>query len=246
MSKKNAQLSKAERAAAVRREHERRERSRQMLVVGGVVLAIIAIVVVGYLVQSSRDTTGEAADAPAGGTETYGVTIGPDDAPVKVVVYEDFLCPVCGIFEGETRDRLQQLADDGDVQVEYRPFNLLSQLGDYSLRATNAFAAVLDAAGPEVAMDFHDRLFAAQPPESGPFPDDNELVALAVDAGAEEAEVTDAINKLSFEQWVVNADDQASKAGVVGTPTVVVNDEVVEGADLGAVIDSMFERIEAA
>ncbi len=166
--------------------------------------------------------------------------------PVKVVVYEDFLCPVCGIFEGETRDRLQQLADDGDVQVEYRPFNLLSQLGDYSLRATNAFAAVLDAAGPEVAMEFHDRLFAAQPPESGPFPEDSELVALAVDAGADEAEVADAIHKLSFEQWVVNANDQASKAGVVGTPTVVVDDEVVEGADLGAVIDSMFERIEAA
>jgi hypothetical protein len=95
----------------------------------------------------------------------------------------------------------------GDVYVEYRPFELLSQFGDYSLRATNAFAVVLDTAGPEVAKEFHDRLYAEQPSEQGPFPDDEWLVELAVESGAEESEeseVAGPIQDMAFEEMTEN------------------------------------------
>ena len=48
-------------------------------------------------------------------------------APVKVVVYEDFLCPFCRQLETSTRDFLHQDAAKGKVQVEYRPFQLLPE-----------------------------------------------------------------------------------------------------------------------
>ena len=63
------------------------------------------------------------------------------------------------------------LADDGKVAGEYRPFVLLSQVGDYSERTAAAFGVVLDQAGPDVAKEFHDLLFANQPSEAGPFPE---------------------------------------------------------------------------
>lgn len=232
MSKKKAQLSKAERAAAVRREQQHRERRRQFVAVGVIALVLAAIVGVGFLVQSLRDTAGDTAVNPNGASADYSVAIGQSDAPHRVVVYEDFLCPYCREFESQTRDDLARLAGEGKVYVEYRPFNLLSSAGDYSARATNAFAAVLDSAGPEAAKKFHDQLFEQQPGESGPFPDNDWLVSEAVRAGANEADVKSAITEMSFEQWVVNATDAASKAGVNSTPTVLLDGKPVQGQNI--------------
>lgn len=144
----------------------------------------------------------------ASGRSDYGVTIGPDDAPNKVVIYEDFLCPpYCGELEKRTRDDLAELAADDKVQVEYRPFDLLSQLGDYPIRAASAFSVVLEKSGPEVAKKFHDLLYENQPSEKDPGAVTNDdLVDLAVEAGgAKEADVADAIRNVSNEDWVTEA-----------------------------------------
>ncbi|MEV7428455.1 MULTISPECIES: thioredoxin domain-containing protein [unclassified Nocardioides] len=245
MSTKNRQQSRAERAAAAILEQERQERRRRALIVGGVVLLLLVVVAVGVLVQRGRDDTGEVAAPPAGATGQYSLAIGDADAPHQVVVYEDFLCPFCGALEGETRADLERLAADGQVYVEYRPFDLLSRYGDYSARATNAFAAVLDAAGPQVAKEFHDLLFENQPGESGPFPSDDDLVDLAVEAGAEEAQVRGAIEDREFDQWVQNATDAASRAGVNGTPTVLVDGEVfTDGDTVEELADNLVAAVE--
>ena len=84
---------------------------------------------------------------------------------------------------------------------------------------------MLDASGPEVAKAFHDLLFDNQPSEEGPFPSADDLVDLAVEAGATEADVRPGIEDMAFEGWVDAADEAASKAGVNGTPTVLVDGE---------------------
>ena len=61
-------------------------------------------------------------------------------------------------------------------EVVKRPLPFLAQRFDYSMEAANAFAVVLDESGPDVAKAFHDLLFDNQPSESGPFPDDDQLV----------------------------------------------------------------------
>ncbi len=243
MSKKNAQQSRTERAAAVRAAQERKERARRAWIVGAIVAALVLVVGIGFLVQSQRDTAGEEGQAPAAATEDHSLAIGEPDAPHKVVIYEDFLCPVCRTFESEVDEALTEAAGAGDVYVEYRPFELLSQFGDYSRRATNAFAVVLDTSGPEVAKEFHDRLYAEQPSEQGPFPDDAWLVELAVESGAEESDVAGPIKEMRFEQWVVNATDQASKAGVQGTPTVLLDGEQVGGGTIEEMVDNLIEGI---
>jgi protein-disulfide isomerase len=226
MSKKNRandRVGRAERAAAAIQERERQERRRRNLMIGGVVLAIVAIVAIGYFISRSMDTTTDVS-APAAGSE-YGVTIGPDSAPHEVVIYEDFLCPFCGEFESRTRDDLAQLAADGKVQVEYRPFDLL---GDYSARSAGAFSIVLDKSGPVVAKKFHDLLYENQPSESGPFPSDADLVQLAVQAGAKEADVSAAIEGNQGADWVDRATKAADKAGVSSTPTILLDGKVFE------------------
>jgi len=126
--------------------------------------------------------------------------------------------------------RLCEQAADGEVLVEYRPFNLLERISDYSPRAVNAFAVVLTESGPEVAKTFHDLLFENQPSESGPFPDNQALLDLAVEAGAEESEVSEGILEETMRDWVDAATQAAQEAGVQGTPTVLVDGQVVQGS----------------
>lgn len=225
MSKKNAAQSRAERAAHAILEQQRRERRRTALIVAGIVAAIVVVVGVGFAIQSTRDTSGETATTPAGVSDTYAVVVGDESAPTTVAVYEDFQCPICHDFETATRDQLSAALDDGRIKIEYRMVAFLDRASstDYSSRALNAAAVVLDTSGQDVFVTFHDLLFDNQPAEGSAGLSDDELVAFAVEAGAEESAVRDGIENEDFGQWVINATDQMSKDGVNGTPTVFVD-----------------------
>ncbi len=246
MSKRADQESRAartQRTAAALEAERRRNRNRQLVSVGAVVLVVV--LVVSALVLFWPDDSSSDVDAAPAGASDYALGVGDPDAPTQVVVYEDFLCPFCGQLEAASGEELQRLADDGSVYVEYRPLNFLARIGDYSERATNAFAAVLDTAGPEVATTFHGALFANQPSESGPFPDDEALIGLAVEAGADEESVRPAIEDLAFEDWVSGATQEATDAGVEATPTILVDGEpFTDGQTVEELAENLVSTIE--
>ena len=228
MSKKNRAEDRAARAAEARAAQQRAERRRTIRMATIVAAGMALVVLAGFLLTRALDTSTDVSAAPAGASE-HGVTVGDSDAPHTVVVYEDFLCPFCGELEGATRDDFERLAEEGELLVEYRPFNLLERISDYSPRAVNAFAVVLEESGPEVAKRYHDLLFDNQPSESGPFPDNQDLLDLAVEAGAEEDAVSEGILEVTMRDWVDDATAAAIQAGVQGTPTVILDGEVVQG-----------------
>jgi len=229
------------RAAAVREEQQKRER-RRVLIMGGSVAAVVLALIVGAVLVVTG--SGVDADEVQAGSSDYGLTIGPDDAPTEIVVFEDFLCPACGAFESETNEELAQAAADGDVKVEYRPFVLLDGFDDYSPRAVNAFAVVLEESGPEVAKRFHDELYADQPSESdSTFPDADWLVEKAVAAGADEAAVRPGIEDMAKQDFVDQATSEAQAAGVSSTPTVIVDGEVVGGQTMQEVAQNTLDQI---
>jgi protein-disulfide isomerase len=165
------------------------------------------------------------------------------------VIYEDFLCPFCGELESETREELAQLAEDGKVYVEYRPFDLLGseQTDYYSVAAANAFKVVLDASGAEVAKTFHDELYEDQPSEAGPFPDADWLVEKAVDAGAAEADVRPGIEDQTQKDWVEQATQAAADAGVGSTPTILLDGEVyAEGRTIATIAANLLDALDEA
>lgn len=239
--------ARAQKAAAERAAQAKRETRRRFLTIGGVVLAMVLIIggsIAFSLVQKNKSD--QKLEDAASGRSDYGVTIGPDDAANKVIIYEDFLCPFCGELEKQTRDDLARLAADGKVQVEYRPFDLLSQIGDYPIRAASAFSVVLEKSGPEVAKKFHDLLYEHQPSEQDPGSVTNDdLVDLAVEAGATESDVKEAILGVSNKAWVTEATAEAQKAGVTGTPTILLNGKVFDdGRTVDDLADNLIEAIE--
>jgi protein-disulfide isomerase len=233
----------AARAAEIRAEQERRERRRRTLVVSAVGVLVLAIVlVIGYVVQSGRDST-SVAGTPPNGAVGYAVPAGPASAPVTVTVYEDFLCPFCGDFEAAGRSALADDVAAGRVQLRYHVLTFLdgNSTTDYSSRAANALAVVLDASGPSVARKFHDLLFEHQPEEGSAGLSDAQLVDYAVQAGAPRAAVRSGVQDRTFAQWVRNVGDRASKDGVNQTPTVLV-----DGKKLSGTTDELVTKIEQA
>jgi protein-disulfide isomerase len=223
VSNKEKQRLRAERAEAALREQRRRERRRQVLTVVGVVVAIVAVIGAGFYINSKRDTTNEAAASVPGIPSSLGVTIGDGSAPHQIIIYEDFLCPVCGALEQATREDFTTLADAGKVQVEYRPFVLLSRLGPYSSRSTMIFGLVLEQDGHEIAKKFHDLLYENQPPEEGPFPSRDDLITLAGQAGADVAQLQAAVASGAGIDFPVDATKSAQSLGINSTPTVFLD-----------------------
>jgi protein-disulfide isomerase len=242
-TKTSSRARRLTRAKALRREQRRRQRRRTVFTTVAVVAVLAVVVTVGFLVTRNRDTTDDVA-APAAGSGAYGVALGATDALHTVVVYEDFLCPYCRELETATREALGGLAEDGRVRVEYRPFELLGSLGDYSRRATSVFAVVLDRSGSAAALRFHDALYEHQPSESGPFLDDAHLVEMAVAAGADRREVLDGLADGAGDAWVEEANDAASGAGVRSTPTILLDGEVfTDGRTMQELADNLVSEL---
>lgn len=237
------------RAAAIRAEQERKERRRRSLIVTGVVAAVLVLVlaVATALISSKDDTTDTPTGTPAGAIAGLAVPAGKASAPVKVTVYEDFICPYCGQFEAAGRTAFAQDIAAGKVQFQYHVLDFLDDHSttDYSTRAANALAVVLDTSGPTVAKRFHDLVFENQPEEGGPGLSDARLVALAVQAGATGSKVQPGIDGLDFKPWVARVTDQASKDKVVGTPTVKVDGRQIQSPDMKALAAAVGKAIDA-
>jgi protein-disulfide isomerase len=229
--------------AAARARAERRRRTLIGGVVGGVLLVVAVVALI--VVQSGRTATSVNAAVPAH-TVDHGTTIvvGSSTAPVTVDLYEDFQCPNCKAFEDQSGQTLTQLVTDGTVQAHYHGMAFLdtSANGKYSTRALNAAAAVTDAAGTDAFKKFHDLLYANQPPEGGKGLSDDQLVQYATQAGASSDKVAQEIRGLTYGDWVKNVTDQASKDGVTGTPTVLVDGKTL--SDLSP--DGLTAAVQAA
>jgi protein-disulfide isomerase len=187
-----------------------------------VVVALALLVATGIAVQAARSTSDGPQGAPTGAVGRYGFALGSADAPVTVDLYEDFLCPACARFEATAGPKLRRMAAEGRVKVVYRPFAFLDGYSTtrYSTRALNAAAC---AADENRFVEMHDRLYRVQPPEGGPGLSDDRLVAVGAAAGATGDEFGSCVRDLRYERWTEQATDAASKAGVVQTPTVLVD-----------------------
>ena len=240
MSKKQREASRTERAAAVRHEQAAKERNRRILITLAVVLVLSAIVAVGVIYSSGGKATPTPAGSVAMKADSPALVMGPDKATHKVVVYEDFLCPYCREFETDTRSFLHDYARKGRVQVEYRPFHLLPD--PYSTRALTAWAAVLEHGTAQQAYRFHNALYDNQPYENDPSkPGVGDLVSMAKDAGVQDEQALSAMQQ-DNQAFVDQADQDARKAGVKGTPTVFVDGKELPGASISDMADNL-ERI---
>ena len=239
MSKSGREDGRRARAAAIQADAARAERNRRIAIVGAVVAVLAVIVAAGFWYTSGSDSGGPAAATTA---ETsagdHSLVVGDNaQAKVKVVVYEDFLCPFCHEFEESSRDFLHAAAAKGKVEVEYRPFHLLQP--QYSLDALNAFGAALKSATPTEALRFHDVLYDKQPYENASsFPGADDLASWAKGVGVDGDTVSAAVSA-DDKTYADAADALATKAKVPGTPTIFVNGKTLAGSSVAQMVENL-------
>ena len=156
---------------------------------------------------------------------------GEASAPVTIRVYSDYLCPVCQQFEAQNAAQIAGWVAEGKVKMEYKPVAILDRLStdEYPTRAASASFVVADTT-PSSWVAFHQLLFQNQPAENGPGLTDYQLVDLAVQAGASEATVREAIESQKFAGFATQQTEAATSGPdkVTGTPTVMVNGELMK------------------
>ncbi len=213
-------------ALAEMRRKEGERRVQRVSALCGVLLVVVAGVGVG--VQAARTDTG--GPRPQAIDVVEGVKIGSDNPRVIIEIFEDFQCPACRSFEDGAGPVLADYADSDLVQERYHMIAFLDRESPnrYSSRSANAGYCAADAG---VFQEFHGLLFANQPPEGTPGPSNDQLVELGRQVGATSQTFADCVRTEKYKGFVSRATDGASKGGIVGTPTVLVDGEMLQQLD---------------
>lgn len=171
---------------------------------------------------------------------------GPEDAPVTIVEFSEFLCPFCLRFAQQTLPLIQD-AYEGKVRYVYRDFIVH---GEPAMKISEAAECADDQ---EKFWEYHDKLWENYEALTQGAADVEGLLrslgTYAADLGLDTATFNDCLDtgKLTLE---VQKDSQDARAyGVRGTPGFFVNGQPVSGAQpfdvFQQVIDAALEEAEA-
>lgn len=233
-----------------------------------------AIIIAGVLIAGAVLLKGSSA--PSGnnaGADKVAITalspinkedrvLGSEKAKVAVVLYEDFQCPFCGAVSGQLgadspliqalkqRDpnwdpflpTVMEYVNNETVQFVYRDFPFL---GAESFQASEAARCAEDQGK---FWEYHDYLYAHQNGENeGSFSDVN-LKSFAKTLGLDTVSFDKCLDENKYEQIVLDSKNEASSAGVTGTPKgfILKNGKVVNTIDGAEPASTVKQKIEAA
>jgi len=154
--------------------------------------------------------------------------LGQEDAPVTMVVYEDFECPFCKRFEeGAIPQIKSNYVDSGQVKIVWKDRPL--GMHPWADPAAAAMECVYREAGNDVFWAVKNKVFANQDSvETSNV--ESQIKSWAAEEGASESAIQSCIdNDNPMEE--VNADSsEGQELGASGTPTAFINGQKLVGA----------------
>ena len=266
--KKNRREEARETARLMRAEQVKRDKRRRFFLQGGIGIGLLAVVAI-VAVVIVNNVNAPAAPAPAN-MASDGILLGSDGTTVSaattpaldadadpiatdqsalsdtanIVMYVDYLCPICGDFESTNGEQITDWVTAGNATVEIHPISILDRLSsgtEYATRAANAAACVANY-DPDNFLDFNAAMFADQPAENTTGLTDAELTSLVEGAGVTSSQAASCIADQTYSGWV-DASTQRALEGpipnsdieqVEGTPTVLVNGVQYTGSNSDA------------
>ncbi|MCK0089299.1 thioredoxin domain-containing protein [Rhodococcus sp. HNM0563] len=201
--------------------------------IGAIVVALLAIgVAIGSQTNNGDSaTTSNSADESSRLSDLArrdaadAFAIGDVDAPVVIIEYADFTCPYCGVFAVETFPTLfEKYIEPGHVRFEWRDTPILTDHSESTAIAGRA------AAEQNLFWEFNHEIFVHTVAGSKDYNRDT-LIGLAgrVD-GLDVAEFTTALDDPALADAVRREGAESRSLGVTATPTFIVGDEVLQGA----------------
>ncbi len=199
-------------------------------------LALLALIVVGFVAYRQFLAPAATVSAPTGGYAGQP-TLGRVDAPVKLILFENFLCEHCKAFEEGVFPRIKSdYIDTGQVQAYY------VNLAWGSESATTAgLAGECAYRQDELAFwEYKRALYAAQDDHDGAWATSANLVAIARSVPALDAEELRACLADGRYLNEVQRDlELGDLVGVRGTPSIVVGTQGFEAPSYETLADAI-------
>lgn len=200
------------------------------------VVVIFAVALVLWIVTNKPETVAGGQSIRIAAPDVVTAE-GSTDPKVVLSLYEDFQCPHCRDFEESMGETITNLVNSGAIAADYYMIAILDGISNgYSSRAAAAAYCVADE-NKDAFTRFHARLYAEQPAEGAPGPENAELIEKARVAGAS-GSVPECINSGKYVEMVQGL---ADATGVTGTPTVKINGELVEVSTPQDLVDKIRE-----
>lgn len=227
MSKKQPYTGKRQAIREKRRRDRQRQRLITILVVVGVAL-VIAALLIAPSIRNSIAPVGDIIEiSPESRPMADGTAMGDPDAPVLIEVYEDFQCPACRIYSNEVEPLVtENHVASGEVYYVFRQFPFLDDRapGKESDQAANASMCASEQGR---FWDYHDILFANWNGENQGSFSDKRLLAFAETLELDMEAFTACFEQNRYQDQIQADLAAGDAAGVQGTPTVLVNGEIV-------------------
>lgn len=193
------------------------------------VLAIVGVAALAWIVVKGR--TGNAALEPievAGADDPQalvamakGMSVGKDDAPVKMLVFSDFQCPYCGTFALQVEPQLvTEFVNSGKLQLVYYDF----PLGGNHRFSFLASRAARCAGDQNKFWEMHNILFARQNDWSfAQNPPVDQLLDYGKEAGIDRDQFAQCVKSDKHQDLVSANRALGERLMVNSTPTIFVN-----------------------
>ena len=235
-------------AKSLREQQQKGDKRKRVFIQLGI--AISVIVAVGAVAFTIFSASTASTAVPTNATYNDGVKVGAGlkvftptftptsptgEEPIEIIIYVDYQCPICAIFELPNSQQIKNWVDTGAATVQMHALSFLDGRGSpnaFSSRAANA-AVCLSEYSPDNFFDYNTRLFQAQPTEGAPGPENSDLISFAEEVGATNMnQVSSCINNKEFGNWIKDATERAltepipgTEIQISGTPSVFVNGE---------------------
>ncbi|MCB0036453.1 MAG: DsbA family protein, partial [Anaerolineales bacterium] len=180
----------------------------------------------------------ERANTPIDVPINESPAIGSPDAPITIIEYTDFQCPYCSRHFSETFPQIKEnYIDKGLVRYVFKDFPL-----SFHPQAQLASEAARCADDQEAFLAMHNQLFASQS-EWGNNGARDVFVGYAGELGLDVDSFTTCLDSGKYTE-IVKADlNEGAGIGITGTPSFVVNGQLVVGALPYSTFDQAFQGI---
>lgn len=154
------------------------------------------------------------------------LAMGDVDAPVVLINYSDYRCPFCGKFARDVEPELvRDFVEQGKLRIEWRDLPIF---GDQSMLGARAGRA---AAEQGKFWEFNAAVYAAAPERGHAELNEENLVEFAREAGVPDLDAfREAMNSDRFDRDIAKDAEEASLIGINSTPSFIVGDKAVVGA----------------
>ena len=164
-------------------------------------------------------------------------SIGDPNAPVTIVEYSDFECPFCARFITGAYPRIKsEYVETGKVRIIFKDFPL-DHAHPLAIPAALTANCVAQELGDQAFFAYHDRIFLQQSALS-----QSNITAWAKDFGLSEQQINACLNDSVMLDEIFADRAEGTSLGINGTPSFVINGELVVGAQPFEVFQQSIEN----